>query len=103
MTVRACAGNLGMSLGGVIVGSLGMLLGYFGVYFCLSVITVFTSLIIFIFKDVRDTNEIIDREQSQLTFTKFLSVRRSILNLVCGAMCDFPYNALEPTLAIKLK
>lgn len=50
ITARACGAYFGMCIGAVFGGSLDMLLGYFCVYFSFSVISLFTALIIYVFK-----------------------------------------------------
>lgn len=102
LSARACGGSLGMSLGGLLGGCLNMVLGYFGVFLAFSVVTLLTSLLIFIFKDVR-SDALLRKKQGGLSLLKFLSVRRSVLSLGCNAVSDFLQMALEPTLAIKLK
>ena len=58
ITARACGANLGMCLGGVLGGSLDMILGYFGVYFSFSLLTLFTSFLIYVFKDARANHNV---------------------------------------------
>ena len=89
-----------MSLGSVLGGSLFLVLGYFGVFFTFAILTLLTTLFVFLFKEARQ-NE--GESPSQLPAWHFLSVRRLLLSLVCNSVGDFSYLALEPTLAIKLR
>ena len=52
-------------------------------------------------KEARGINRVHGRS-SQLKICQLLSVRRTLLNLVCNTVCGFLPKALEPTLALKL-
>ena len=102
LSARACGSSLGMTLGAVIGGGLGQMLGYFGVFTAFAIISLLTPFLFLLFKEARDSN-VARGATTQLTLVKLLSVRRPLLNLLTNTICEFLYMALEPTLAIKLR
>lgn len=54
VSASQCGLYLGLSIGGVIGGSLYVILGYFGVFFLFSIITLSTTLLLLMFKEIED-------------------------------------------------
>ena len=78
-----------------------MLLGYFGVFLAFSLISLFSTLLLFIFKEAK-TPARSSKDSTNLTLGQFLKARRPLLALLCNGMCDLLLFSLEPTLALKL-
>ena len=82
-SVRFLGAFSGMTLGVIVGAFLFEALGYFGVFMTFSVIVLFTSLLMFVFKEnaSRESNDDINNE---LTYCSLFKVRRVFLVLVCS-------------------
>ena len=102
ISARSCGLYFGLSLGGVIGGTFYSYLGYFGVFFTFSILTLLTTPLLFIFKEIEEKAKT-GANSSPLTFCQYLRIRRSMLTQICHQMSNATIFTLYPTLALHLK
>ena len=54
LSARLCGANVGLSLGGILGGSLAIYLSYFGVFILFAVLSLLAILLAFVFKEAKN-------------------------------------------------